>query len=193
MLICGLVGRGYTPSPLAHNARTMPQHAHKPSSVRIEALAHHPEALPTLAAWFEAEWPGWYCSGRGDAAADLQGFARLDGLPLGLIALDEQGRLLGIAALKAESIASHSHLSPWAAAGCVDPARRGQGIGLQLLRGLEARAAAQGFEHLYCATGSADSLLRRAGWQAIEHIAHEGQALTIYRKPLRPAETMPGS
>ncbi|MCX2862372.1 GNAT family N-acetyltransferase [Paucibacter sp. PLA-PC-4] len=171
----------------------MPQNAPRPSSLRIEALAHHPEAVPTLVAWFEAEWPGWYCTGRGDAAADLQGFARLEGLPLGLIALDKHGRLLGIAALKAQSIVSHGHLSPWAAVGCVDPARRGQAIGLQLLRGLEARAAAQGLEHLYCATGSADSLLRRASWQAIERIAHEGQALTIYRKPLRPADTMPGS
>ncbi|MGH8607612.1 MAG: GNAT family N-acetyltransferase [Gammaproteobacteria bacterium] len=47
------------------------------------------------------------------------------------------GRVCGIAALKAESIASHRHLSPWAAAGLVKPSERGRGIGAQLLAALE--------------------------------------------------------
>ncbi len=154
-----------------------------PSSTIVEPLALHPEALPTLVRWYEAEWPAWYRSGRGDARRDLESYSNQGSLPVGVVAL-KRGIVCGVGALKAESVASHVHLTPWASAGFVDPALRGQGIGLLLLNALEENARLLGFPRIYCATGTSASLLARAHWQLIELIDHEGEELSIYEKPL---------
>jgi len=61
-------------------------------------------------------WPVW----PGDGQRDLLAYANRGVLPLGVVALDEH-ELCGVAALRAESIATHAHLAPWAAAGLVRP------------------------------------------------------------------------
>jgi GNAT superfamily N-acetyltransferase len=145
----------------------------------------HPQTLPQLREWFEDEWPSYYgAEGPGDAQLDLQSFANLDSLPLGLLAF-QQGALCGIAALKASSISSHAHLSPWAAAGLVKPSERGKGIGAQLIGALEGQARNMGFGYIYCATSTANSLLERCEWKLVEHTLHDGQELGVYRKTLR--------
>ena len=91
------------------------------SKFRIEPLADHPEAIPILKEWFESEWGSYYGpSGQGDAQRDLLAYANLGALPFGAVALDEH-ELCGVAALRAESIATHTHLTPWAVAGLVRP------------------------------------------------------------------------
>lgn len=77
---------------------------------------------------------------------------------MGVIAL-QSGILCGVAALKRESIASHAHLSPWAAAGFVHPSVRRQGIGALLLAALEHQARELGFRRIHCGTSSAQALL----------------------------------
>lgn len=150
----------------------------------VEPLALHPEALPELCRLFEAEWPAWYGSGGpGNAAKDLAAFATAEGLPSGVIAL-AHGEVCGVAALKAESIASHRHLSPWAAAGLVKHSLRGRGIGSRLLAALEAHAQAQGFAAIHCATSTSESLLQRRGYRLLERIMHEGQDLGVYQRGL---------
>lgn len=154
------------------------------SAVAIEPLASHPELLPLLRQWFESEWPAYYGpAGPGDAHQDLLAFANRGSLPVAVVAFHD-GRPCGVAALKVESIASHRHLFPWAAAGFVVPSERGQGIGAELLAALEQEARSLGFRHIYCGTSAANSLLRRCDWQLIEHIIHEGQGLDIYRKAI---------
>lgn len=154
------------------------------SIVKIEQLAMHPEALRPLRHWFETEWPEYYgAGGPGDAQNDLQAFANHDRLPIGVVAFQD-GELCGVAALKANSIASHSHLSPWAAAGLVKSSERGKGIGAQLIDALEKQARNLGFPYIYCGTSTANSLLERCGWELMENIIHEGHQLGIYRKAL---------
>jgi GNAT superfamily N-acetyltransferase len=154
------------------------------TSITVSHLAEHPEALRTLQAWFEAEWPAYYGSGgRGDARQDLLSYSNRGGVPVGLVAF-RGGELCGIAALKSESFPSHPHLSPWAGAALVRPALRRQGIGRKLIQGLEAEAKALGYHRVYCATGSATSLLERCAWQLIERVEHEGQHLCVYEKAL---------
>ncbi|MGA6925597.1 MAG: GNAT family N-acetyltransferase [Desulfosarcina sp.] len=153
-----------------------------PVGIRIEPLAAHAEVLPLLQRWFEMEWPSYYGKdGPGNAQRDLQVLANRGSLPMGLVAFCGD-RLCGVAALKAESIASHRHLSPWAAAGLVKPSERGRGIGTQLLAGLEREACRLGFQRLYCATNTAESLLHRRGWKLMELIVHEGVDLGIFCK-----------
>ena len=138
-------------------------------TLSIELLAAHPELLPVLQEWFEAEWPSYYrASSPGDAQRDLQAFTNHGSLPVGVVAFRE-GSVCGVAALTAESIASHRHLSPWAGAGLVRPSERGKGIGAQLLAALEQEARTLGFP---------PHLLR------YESIIHEGQGLGIYCKAL---------
>ncbi len=153
-------------------------------AVSIELLAAHPELIPVLRDWFEAEWPAYYgVNGRGDALRDLQEYAIEGSLPVGVVAMQE-GRVCGVGALKATSIPSHAHLSPWAAAGLVHPALRRQGIGALLLAGIEEQARRLGFSRIYCGTSTSETLLQRCGWELLERIDHEGQALGIYSKAL---------
>ena len=152
------------------------------SSVVIVPLARHREHVPLLASWFLQAWPAWYgAAGRGDTLADLRAFAASEAaLPVGLIVLDD-GVPVGVGALKAESLPTHRHLSPWAAAGFVVPSRRGRGIGASLLQALVHHARALGYSRVHCGTGTAISLLRRCGWQELERVAHEGESLVVFQ------------
>lgn len=152
--------------------------------LQIEPLALHPKLIPELEALFELEWPDYYgAAGRGNAREDLQAYANLSGLPFGVVALRD-GSVCGVAALKADSIAARTDLSPWAAAGLVRRDLRGQGIGEQLVAALERQAKAMGFRRIYCGTNTAESLLRRTGWRLLERIDHDGEVLAIYDKAL---------
>lgn len=142
----------------------------------------HADGLPQLAAWFESEWPDWYGeSGPGHALADLRDFASGDWLPRGVVAV-MRGEIVGIGALKEESIPSHRHLGPWAAAGYVRPELRGRGIGASLLGALEGEAWSMGFSHIYCATATAETLMQRSGWDVLDTVPHDGEMLTIFSK-----------
>lgn len=154
------------------------------TALRIEPLASHREVLPVLREWFESEWPTYYgAGGRGDARQDLDAYANQRGLPFGLVAFRD-GSVCGVAVLKADSISTHAHLSPWAAGGLVRRDLRGQGIGEQLVLALEREARVMGFSRIYCGTSTAESLLQRAGWRLLERINHEGEVLGIYEKAL---------
>lgn len=155
--------------------------------VTVRALREHPEHCAFFAAAFEAEWPTWYGpGGPGDAMADLLSFANGQGaIPVGVVALERNGEPIGVAALKATSVPSHSHLTPWAAAGYVAPAWRRQGVGALLLEALLREAARLGHATVFCATSTSASLLERQGWHLLESVRHEGHALQVFRSSSR--------
>jgi GNAT superfamily N-acetyltransferase len=148
----------------------------------FELLCHRPDLAPVVASWMGNEWPDWYGSnGQGNLEEDINAFgASPTSLPIGIVAVSET-RPVGFAALKANSIQSHSHLSPWAAAGFVLPGLRGQGIGSQLLQQLVSLASSLGHANVYCGTSTAAHLLERSGWQLQESVLHAGKPLGIYR------------
>ena len=154
------------------------------SNVRIERLALHPGLLPLLKVWFESEWPAYYGPrGPGDAETDLRAYSNGPALPVGLVAFRDH-KVRGVAALKAQSIASHPDLGPWAGAGLVPPKYRRQGIGTKLLHAVETVARDLGFPRVYCATSTSVSLLERSAWQLLERITHNGELVAIYAKTL---------
>lgn len=154
------------------------------STLRIGLLADHPEALPALKELFETEWADYYGpGGPGDAEADLRAYSGREGLPVGLVAWHE-GELCGLVALKRESVSTHKHLSPWAAAGLVAPHFRRLGIGGRLIKALEDVARGLGYSTIYCGTSTAASLLERLGWQWMERVEYHGEDLSIYQKSL---------
>lgn len=153
-------------------------------NIGIERFSDHPEHLPTLRAWFEEAWPDYYgADGPGDAAVDLDAYARPHGLPAGLVALSG-GMLCGFAALRADSIPSRSHLCPWATAGLVPPGLRRRGIGAELLAGVERLALDLRFERIYCATSTSAGLLARNGWRLMEYVDHDRTRVAIFDKAL---------
>jgi GNAT superfamily N-acetyltransferase len=145
-------------------------------------LAERRDCVAAVKAWFVTEWPNWYGpGGPGDIDQDLQAFAASSSaLPVGMLVF-EGSQLVGAAALKAESIPSHTHLGPWAGAGYVLPSHRGRGLGAFLLQSLVIKAHELGFSNVYCGTSTANSLLERAGWRLVETIEHDGKPLGIYR------------
>ena len=152
--------------------------------IRIARLSEHPECIAELTAWFEREWPGYYGpGGAADAAVDLRAYSNDAALPIGVVAL-RGNALCGVAALRAESIPTHAHLSPWAGAGLVAPPLRRRGIGGMLLAALEQEALRLGFDRVYCATGTSGTLLLRNAWRRIECVVHDGATLGIYEKRL---------
>jgi GNAT superfamily N-acetyltransferase len=150
----------------------------------VVLLKERPEFCAFFAQQFEAEWPEWYGPrGEGDAHEDLKAFANSEGkLPVGVIALDESGLPIGIAALKAASISTHTHLSPWATAGYVVPARRRAGVGASLLAALLVEAQRLGFHTIYCATAHAVTLLEREGWIQIDAVMHDGEMQFVFKR-----------
>jgi GNAT superfamily N-acetyltransferase len=153
-----------------------------PFAFTVKPLAQHPDLIPLLAEWFVSEWPNWYGpDGPGNVGEDLATFAASEtALPVGMVVFEGQVPI-GAGALKAQSIPSHSHLSPWAAAGYVLPSCRGRGAGAVLLQGMVAKAQALGYKYLYCGTSTAESLLTRSGWLPLDTTSLEGKPLTVFR------------
>lgn len=121
----------------------------------ISPLARHRELLPLIASWFLEEWPEWYGPEGHDPTADVEAFARSERtLPVGLLAFAGNDPV-GVAVLKAESLPTHRHLTPWAAAGLVVPAYRRRGIGQQLLAALTQLARELHYDRIYCGTATA--------------------------------------
>ena len=154
-------------------------------SVRIGLLADHPDLLVPLAAAYERESPEWYGI-RGDAMADLRERSRRTGLPVGLVALEED-TVVGALAIAARPTPSHPHLSPWIVGFWVEPSRRNRGIGARLLAAACNHARRDGIVRLYAATATASRLFVCEGWTVIDTgTTHLGTTTNIFSKTLAP-------
>lgn len=154
------------------------------NNVRIGYLADHPEALPTLERLFQSEWAAYYgAGGPGNAHQDLVAYSNRGQLPVGVVAF-LGSEACGVAALKADSISTHRHLTPWIGGGMVAPQFRRHGIGARLVLSLEEVARNLGFTTVYSGTSTANSLLIREGWQLMEIVQYDGEAVSIYQKAL---------
>jgi GNAT superfamily N-acetyltransferase len=142
-----------------------------------------PEVGPTLARWFIEEWSPWYGpNGPGDAHADLAACRSREVLPICLVAFDMDGRLLGTAALKSESVGSEIGAGPWLAAVLVGTDHQGKGVGTALVKAIEEEAARLGFGSIYTSTDRAARILERRGWQAFGTAQSIRGEVAIYRR-----------
>ena len=64
----------------------------------------------------------------------------------------------------------------------VAPPFRRHGIGARLLSALEDAARNLGFTTVYSGTSTAGSLLIRHGWQLMEVVQYDGEAVSIHEK-----------
>ncbi len=155
-------------------------------NIHMVHLLEAPEVAPTLQRWFIEEWTPWYGpDGPGDAEGDLAACRSRDKLPLCLVALNLDNEMLGTAALKSESVGSELGVGPWLAAVLVGKDHQGKGIGTALVKAIEEEAVRLGFDSLYTSTDSAESILKRRGWQAFGTTESLRGPVTIYRWQVR--------
>ncbi len=151
-------------------------------SVQIMHLIDCPEFVPTLESWFVEEWAPWYGpGGAGDAKQDLVACRSKNQMPICLVAVGEDGNVIGTAALKAESVGDELGVGPWLAAVLVARAQRGQGIGTRLIAAMEDEARRLGFEAMYCSTDTAEGILKQRGWQLFGKATSLRGGVTVYR------------
>lgn len=149
--------------------------------IDIAFLLDAPAAIPTLAQWFRAEWPGYY-GGRtlADIAQDFHADANRDVLPTRLVAFVE-GVLAGTVCLREHPMTSLPEYRPGLGGLLVPAQYRGRGIGSELVRAAMEVAQVQGYQQLYATTATAGNIFQRLGWEQIQTLAHDGQQLGLYR------------
>ena len=153
--------------------------------MRIELLADHRDAIPTLAQWFYDEWshfrPGWT---RQDFEDSIAARCNADRVPLALVALEGQ-ELIGTVCLEVHDMDTRTDLSPWLAGLYVKGEWRHQGIGARLVHGIEAKAAELGIHRLYLYTPQSERFYVKLGWSLVERTVYHGCKVAIMEKNLR--------
>jgi predicted N-acetyltransferase YhbS len=156
--------------------------------VRVEHLADHPEAIPTIARWHFDQW-GRKSPTRSvaSAAERLRGHLRRDATPLTMVALAGDV-LVGSAALVCQDMKdARPELSPWLADVFVDPARRRQGVGSALVAALVAKARDLGVDRLHLYTPDQERLYARSGFVVRERIDYRAERVALMSLELREA------
>ena len=149
----------------------------------IELISDHPEVIPILTKWYQAEWEPYYNEGGpGDARADLESRCNRDKLPIGLVAI-EGTEVLGTAALDLDVA---TNLSASVVGLLVQPSHRRRGIATSLLKGSEDLARQLGYRRLHISTTVLGEHLSRSGWTAMGAVqflnAEQG---SVYVRDLR--------
>lgn len=147
--------------------------------MQIVDLSEHPEHIPLLATWHQAEWghlnPGSTAHAR---AERLRLHGAQPGIPVTFIAI-EDNVLLGSASLVANDLTTHPHLSPFLASVYVAPAYRRHGIASALVRHAVLAAEQFGITTAYLITPDQQRLYARLGWTEVEQVRYRGELLTL--------------
>ncbi len=150
----------------------------------IDVLAHHPDAIPTLAHWFYEEWshlyPGRTLQNFADSMAER---VNTDRIPLALVAFEGQ-ELIGTICLKVHDMDTRTDLSPWLAGLFVKKEWRSQGVGTRLVRAVEAKAIELGLQRLYLWTPGSERFYAALGWSTTQRTVYQGCEVVIMEKSL---------
>ena len=153
-------------------------------------LADARELIVPLAPMFIDQWEPYYGrQGPGDAETDLNDCCNHDEIPLALIAVGEDQKILGTAALKARSIDTHRYLSPWLAAMFVVERYRGQGIGVALIKEIEKNAIRLGYNYVYVGSGGVTPAMRTGGWALLDESEATRGPIQIFKRNLLGLQT----
>jgi len=107
-------------------------------------------------------------------------------LPVVLGAFDA-GEFVGtVAIVERDDLDDVDHFTPWIAAMIVEPARRGTGIGKELLAAALGRCRDLYFGRVYLWTHDMGDWYRRLGWIETEHRSFRDVPITIFSLDLIP-------
>jgi GNAT superfamily N-acetyltransferase len=148
--------------------------------VKIAFLADQPDAIPTLAKWFCAQWPDYYAR---QTPANIElGFveeSRRQRLPVRLVAFAD-GELAGTIVLRDRAVSSLPESHPGLGGLFVPAEQRRRGVGTALVRAGMSAAGRQGYEVVDAATAVAGGILERLGWVVVRRFTHNDEQLTLY-------------
>lgn len=149
--------------------------------IEIAFLVDYPEAIPTLAQWFRAQWPEYYAARTpAEIAQDFYSEANRNGLPVRLVAF-AGGELVGTITLRERALRAFPKYRPGLGGLFVMEMHRGRGIGTELVSAGMNVAREQGYERVYTATVAASGILERLGWKLVQAVSHGDEQLVIYR------------
>jgi predicted N-acetyltransferase YhbS len=134
---------------------------------RIESLAANPGVVDTLAAWHHAQWgemmAPWSLE---DARRELREHVEASGgYPTTLVALADDGGILGSVSLVPTDAPEFAEYTPWLASLYVAPSARGAGVGSALVRAIVDHAHRLGFGMLYLFTPGSPQIYLNCGWR----------------------------
>lgn len=153
--------------------------------MKLALLTDHPEAIPTLAAWYFAEW-GYEVPGNTleKEKARLHQFLGVDQLPLLVVAMDEEG-VVGAAQLKYREMDIYPEKEHWLGAVFVDPDFRGKRIARRIIAEVTSLARKFGVTELHLQTEQLDGGLYAAmGWEPTERVTYHGVEVLVMCKRL---------
>ncbi len=159
---------------------------------KITYLADHPETIPTLGAWFRAQWPDYFAEQtQAEIEADFLEDAHRMRLPVRLLAFAGE-KLAGTIVLRERAIPTRPDIHPGLGGLFVPPEHRGRGVGTGLVKAGMDLACNLDFRVVFATTVIAGGILERLGWELAENISHDEEQLCLYRCDLVPLKK-PGS
>ena len=150
--------------------------------MEIRPLADHPDAIPTLAEWFHAEWHSYDGRSRAEIEHQLRDSLNHNSLPITFIAVSSAD-VIGTVSLDKSDLPLYDHLSPWLASLYVVPIRRRAGVGRALVRHLVTFARERGISPLYLWTPGSTRFYEECGWKTLCSDVYSGRSITVMRWP----------
>ncbi|OHB62128.1 MAG: hypothetical protein A2167_02400 [Planctomycetes bacterium RBG_13_46_10] len=148
---------------------------------QIVYLADHAEVIPTLAEWFQSEWPIYYAQRTlVDIVQDFYADLNHNELPIRLVAF-LAGELVGTIVLREIVLETHPEYRPGLGGLYVAKPHRRCGIGTELVQAGMLLAQRVGYNVIYTTTNVAGGIVERLQWEWIESVLHHGEQITLYR------------
>lgn len=150
--------------------------------MHIINLREKPEAIPRITQWHHAEWS--YLNPTLDLATRekrMQLYLVKDLIPSTWLAVEDDGTVLGSAAIVDSDMDSRPELGPWLASVYVEPTQRGRGLGKQLVQHVMEQARAGDIQTLYLYTPGQAAFYDKLGWVRHEVLNHHGTEVAIMR------------
>lgn len=150
--------------------------------IKLHYLADKPELIPICAAWAFSAWgkynPAVTTQNRIES---FQKHCNKKSAPLTIIAMDGN-KAIGMASLR-ENDGIRQDLSPWLGSLYVHEDSRNQGLGEQLIREVNRKAAELGFKEIYLLTyeESLPNWYGSLGWQEIGKDVLAGNPVTVMK------------
>jgi len=157
----------------------------EPRSIEIHYLFDHTHHIPTIAAWQQAEFEYLSPNGTVEQRAErLRGARDRARLPISLVAISNEGDLVGTANITATTL-THKYLTPWLSSMFVPQEQRGRGIASRLALAAISEADRLGFDNIYLFTPKNEALYARLGWETFEHAAINGVPVYLMARTTR--------
>ncbi|MCB9139113.1 MAG: GNAT family N-acetyltransferase [Caldilineaceae bacterium] len=149
--------------------------------MQIQFLADRPEVTPVIAQWYFEEW------GRKNPENSVAAIHRRlrretsrEILPLQIIAIGEDGALLGTAQLKLREMTIFPERKFWLGGVYVSRQVRGRGIGAALVNRVIELAQRRAIPELWLQTYAEDGgLYARLGWVITDHLLYKDEEVTV--------------